>query len=116
MEFIKYSNIGTLNQRTISSMIMTGKRANELNIPVVFDPVGVGASTLRNKTAEDILSKVEVDVIRGNLLEISFIAGYKVSTKGVDAVKTDKKYDAVEIAKIVSNKYSCVVGTTGKAE
>ena len=37
-------NIGTLNERTIESMIASGKKANELNIPVVLDPVGAGAS------------------------------------------------------------------------
>ena len=42
-------NIGTLNRRTIESMVAAGKRANELGIPVVLDPVGAGASGLRNK-------------------------------------------------------------------
>lgn len=109
-------NIGTLNQRTIASMIMAGKKANELNIPVVLDPVGAGASTLRNKTTQEILSNVKVDVIRGNLSEISFIAGLKASTKGVDTAIVDGKNDAVDIAKLVTNKYCCVVGITGKVD
>ena len=37
-------NIGTLNERTIATMLKTGKRANELSHPVVLDPVGTGAS------------------------------------------------------------------------
>lgn len=109
-------NIGTLNQRTIASMIMAGKKANELNIPVVLDPVGAGASTLRNKTTQEILSQVKIDVIRGNLSEISFIAGFKASIKGVDTAMVDEKNDAVGIAKIVSNRYYCVVGITGKVD
>ena len=36
-------NIGTLNERTIKSMFISGKKANELNIPVLLDPVGAGA-------------------------------------------------------------------------
>ena len=40
-------NIGTLNRRAITSMLIAGKRANELNHPVVLDPVGAGASKLR---------------------------------------------------------------------
>ena len=36
-------NIGTLNTRTIESMVIVGKKANELHHPVVLDPVGVGA-------------------------------------------------------------------------
>jgi hydroxyethylthiazole kinase len=109
-------NIGTLNQRTIASMIMAGKKANEFNIPVVLDPVGAGASTLRNKTVQEILSQVKIDVIRGNLSEISFLAGFKASTKGADTAKVDEKNNTVDIAKIVSNRYSCVVGITGKVD
>ena len=51
-------NIGTLNQRTVASMLAAGKRANKLGIPVVFDPVGAGASKLRNDTTEEILEQV----------------------------------------------------------
>ncbi|HCW03878.1 MAG TPA: hydroxyethylthiazole kinase [Clostridium sp.] len=109
-------NIGTLNQTTIASMIKAGRKANELNIPVVLDPVGAGASTLRNRTVEEILSQVKVAVIRGKLSELSFIAGYEASTKGVDAAKSDEKYDALEIGKLVANRYSCVVGITGKID
>lgn len=32
-------NIGTLNKRTIQSMIKAGKKANMLGIPVIFDPL-----------------------------------------------------------------------------
>lgn len=44
-------NIGTLNSRTITSMLIAGKRANELNHPVVLDPVEVGSSKFRIETA-----------------------------------------------------------------
>ncbi len=75
-------NIGTLNQRTIESMILAGKRANELGIPVVFDPVGAGASKLRNETTQRILEQVEISILRGNLSEVSYVAGLSASTKG----------------------------------
>ena len=41
-------NIGTLNQRTIASMVKSGKKANEKNIPVILDPVGAGATSVCN--------------------------------------------------------------------
>ncbi|HQD50545.1 MAG TPA: hydroxyethylthiazole kinase [Defluviitaleaceae bacterium] len=109
-------NMGTLNKRTISSMIMAGKKANELNIPVILDPVGAGASGLRNKTVSDILSEVKVNVIRGNLSEISFIGGLEASTRGVDTAVEDEKNDAVELAKRIADKYSCIVSVTGKVD
>ena len=57
-------NIGTLNQRTIPAMLAAGKRANELGHPVVLDPVGAGASTLRTDTALRLLNEVKLAVIR----------------------------------------------------
>ena len=48
-------NIGTLNERTIKSMLLAGKKANELSHPVVLDPVGAGASSLRTNTAKLLL-------------------------------------------------------------
>lgn len=109
-------NIGTLNKRTIASMIVAAKKANGLKIPVILDPVGAGASRLRNKTVEYILSQIKVDVIRGNLSEVSFIAGLEVFTKGVDSAIEDEKNDAMEISKLVSQKYSCIVAITGKED
>ena len=35
-------NIGTLNSRTVASMLIAGKEANRLSHPVVLDPVGAG--------------------------------------------------------------------------
>ena len=62
-------NMGTLNQRTVTSMIAAGRRANDREIPVIFDPVGAGVSTLRNRTIEQILSQVKISILRGNLSE-----------------------------------------------
>lgn len=39
-------NIGTLNERTVASMIKAGKKANALGHPVILDPVGAGASAI----------------------------------------------------------------------
>lgn len=106
-------NMGTLNQRTIRSMLAAGKKANELGIPVIFDPVGAGASLLRNTSALEILDSVKIDIIRGNLSEISFVAGMKASTNGVDSAKEDENNDSTAVAKSVAQKYRCVVVITG---
>ena len=70
-------NIGTLNSRTISAMLIAGKKANELQHPVVLDPVGTGASRLRTETAMKILEEVQITVIRGNISEIKTLASGK---------------------------------------
>jgi hydroxyethylthiazole kinase len=109
-------NIGTLNERTIESMIASGKKANELNIPVVFDPVGAGASEFRNVTTKRIIDEVKISVLRGNMSEVKFIAGLQATTKGVDASEADTNGgndEGVDVAKNLANKLNCTVAITG---
>ena len=42
-------NIGTLNADKVKAMILAGKAANKKGIPVIFDPVGCGATSFRNR-------------------------------------------------------------------
>ncbi|MDR3290195.1 MAG: hydroxyethylthiazole kinase [Rickettsiales bacterium] len=106
-------NIGTLNVRTINSMLLAGQIANGKKIPVVLDPVGAGASNLRNETTIKLLKEVKFAVIRGNASEIGFILGVSNATKGVDVSEKDKNLDKIEVAKQVATKYNCVVVITG---
>ena len=82
-------NIGTLNARTIQSMLAAGRRAAALNLPVVLDPVGAGASALRTQTACDLLRSIPFAVIRGNVSEIKALMGGGGTTRGVDADEKD---------------------------
>lgn len=109
-------NIGTLNKRTVESMIVSGKKANELGIPVVFDPVGAGASGFRNETTRRIMTEIKIDIIRANLSEMSFIAGLQVSTKGVDSSEADASNDSKMVAECVSKRYNCVAAITGETD
>lgn len=109
-------NIGTLNQRTVESMLDAGLRANKSGVPVVFDPVGAGASAFRNETVQKILDNIKVSIIRANLSEMCYIAGIQVSTKGVDSSEADAGNDAVAVAKSVAEKYNCVAAVTGATD
>ena len=82
-------NIGTLNARTIPSMLAAGKHARALGHHVVLDPVGAGASRLRTETALRILHEVRPTVIRGNISEIRTLAVGSGTTQGVDADAAD---------------------------
>lgn len=111
-------NIGTLNSRTIESMIKAGKRANQLNHPVILDPVGAGASKLRTDATFKLLKEVKFTVIRGNISEIKTVHVGMGSTKGVDAdvadAITDENLDeAILFAKELSKKLNCVIAITG---
>ncbi len=111
-------NIGTLNTRTIDSMLIAGKRANDLNHPIVLDPVGAGASKLRTDTAMRLLKEVKFSVIRGNISEIKTLASGSGTTKGVDADVADKVTEnnldeAVAFAKAFAEKTGAVIVITG---
>jgi hydroxyethylthiazole kinase len=111
-------NIGTLNSRTIASMLIAGKRANELCHPVVLDPVGAGASKLRTETAMQLLEEVSFTVIRGNISEIKTLASGRGTTKGVDADVADKVTeenldDVITFAKAFAKKTGAVIAITG---
>lgn len=105
-------NIGTLNETDVEAMIIAGKAANEVNIPVIFDPVGAGATAYRTKTAQRILQEVNVSILRGNASEIASVAGEQVRTKGVDA--GDVQGDVVHVAKKAARTFRCTVVVTGK--
>lgn len=111
-------NIGTLNKRTIVSMLKAAKKANVLNHPVVLDPVGAGASSLRTDTTFKLLEEVKFSVIRGNISEIKTVATGAGTTQGVDAdvndnVTEQNLKEAVEFAKQLSKKVSSVIVITG---
>ncbi len=111
-------NIGTLNSNTISSMLIAGTRSNELSHPILLDPVGAGASTLRTNTALTLINNLKPTVIRGNISEIKALAFRESSTKGVDAdiadVVTDSNLDdAITFAKNFANTTSAVIAITG---
>lgn len=111
-------NIGTLNKSSIEGMMIAGKKANELNHPVLLDPVGAGASTLRTKTAVDIIENIKLTIIRGNISEIKTLALGSGTTKGVDAdvadAVTDETLDnAVKFVKDFAKKSGSIIAITG---
>ncbi|WP_373484383.1 hydroxyethylthiazole kinase [Acetobacterium sp.] len=111
-------NIGTLNERTVAAMIKAGKKANALGRPVILDPVGAGASTLRTNTVFELLKKVQFSVIRGNVSEIKTIASGSGTTKGVDAdvsdaISAETLDQMIVFAKALSEKTGAVIAITG---
>lgn len=111
-------NIGTLNSRTIQSMLKAGKRANALGRPVVLDPVGAGASSLRTNTTNQLLEQVRFTVIRGNSSEIKMVALGTGDTQGVDAAAADATTQenlpqVAKYAKELAGRTGAVIAITG---
>lgn len=114
-------NIGTLNERTIHSMLAAGKKANELNIPIVLDPVGAGATTYRTAMAKKLIKELNISIIKGNISEVSTLYGIDAKTKGVDAEEPidspeNSMESKIEIAKRLALKLNCVIAVTGATD
>lgn len=116
-------NMGTPGERRGQAMLAAGKAANANGIPVLLDPVGVGASTFRRKMAEELLEAVTFTAIRGNMSEIrtlSELAEKKVTGSSggvdvcpVDVVTEETLAEAVTFVKAVSKRLGAVVAVTG---
>ncbi len=112
-------NIGTLNSRTVEAMIKAGKKANELNIPVILDPVGAGASKFRTDTTFRLMDEVKFSVIRGNMSEIKIVGRADTSgTRGVDVsvydTITEENIDnSLRYIKSLAKRISTVIAVTG---
>jgi len=107
-------NIGTPNRENVDAMISAGKAANETGIPVILDPVGVGATKYRMDAARRILREVKVSVIKGNPGEIGALAGAGGRMKGVDSEGLDG--DPVKTCISLSKDTGAVVAMTGAVD
>lgn len=107
-------NIGTLYPETVEAMLLAGKSANQLGVPVVLDPVGAGATAYRTETARRILSEVRVAVVRGNAGEISILAGRQAEVRGVDSISAEEDMGAV--ARELAADLGCVTAVTGPVD
>jgi hydroxyethylthiazole kinase len=107
-------NIGTLSDEWIDSMVLAGKKANNINIPVILDPVGSGATSYRTASADKIIKEVKLSVIRGNASEILSLRKVNSSTKGVDSVY--KSEDALHSAKMLAKELKTVIAITGAVD
>ncbi|MGI6143568.1 MAG: hydroxyethylthiazole kinase [bacterium] len=107
-------NTGTLTPDSVKSMLLAGKKANALGVPVILDPVGVGASRLRKKAVAELLTRVKISVLKGNASEIKFLSGLDTGIKGVDATADSKGSE--KAARDLAGQLGCVVAITGKRD
>jgi hydroxyethylthiazole kinase len=104
-------NIGTLTSDWIDAMELAGKKANELGIPVILDPVGAGATKFRIEASKRLLSNIKISIARGNAAEIAVLAGIAAEVKGVESIGASK--DPEDIAREFAAIYGCTAAITG---
>jgi hydroxyethylthiazole kinase len=84
-------NIGTPTPRSAEAMALAAQAAKARRIPIVLDPVAVGATKLRRSLADRLLEIAPSSVIRGNQAEIAVLAGLPALARGVDAAESSEK-------------------------
>lgn len=107
-------NLGTPSPERVRAMLVAGRAANAHNIPIVFDPVGVGVSAFRRESAAQILNTLRVAVTRGNAAEIGALAGIGGAASGVDA--GDREYDRARVASVVAATHRTVAVISGAVD
>ncbi len=118
-EMVQYAgalvlNYGTLSGPWIEAMLLAGRAANRLGVPIVLDPVGAGATRLRTETGHLLLEELNISIVRGNAGEIAALAGAGGKVKGVDSLGTEG--DPVEAARRAARAWGGVVAMTGKRD
>lgn len=107
-------NIGTLSTPWIDAMLIAGRAANRLHIPVVLDPCGSGASRFRTETAQMLIREVHPTIIRGNASEIRSLIQLETNVKGVDSNHTPDQ--VIDDARALSLLSGCVVSVSGEVD
>ena len=108
-------NMGTPGERREQAMLAAGKAANGNGIPVVLDPVGVGASAFRRKMAEELLEAVTSEIRTLSELAEKKVTGSSggVDVCPVDVVTEETLAEAVTFVKAVSKHLGAVLAVTG---
>lgn len=107
-------NIGTLSSDWIAGMKLAAGVYKAASKPIVFDPVAVGATRLRNAAAADLIA-IGPTVIRGNASEIMALSGGTgVASKGVDSSASSNA--ALDSAVALARSSGAVVAVTGETD
>ena len=91
--------------------VLAGAAANRRGIPVVLDPVGVGASPWRLENIRQLLQEVHPAILRANYGEAAALLGLSAAEHGVDSLTVP--IDAAACAKALAQKLGIVVVLSG---
>ena len=100
-------NTGTPDRDKFDACRRAGLRANACKVPVVLDPVGVGASRWRLKNISSLLAEVQPAIIRANLGEAMALLGGDALGHGVDS-EDGSSGAARRAARALAKKYGCI--------
>lgn len=100
-------NLGTLNEEFINLCEYTCRIANQLNKPIIIDPVGAGASTYRTVTNRKLIDDFNIAIIRGNAYEIAALSGLPT---------TFEEDELIENAQLLSKSRNTAIVMSGEID
>ncbi len=110
-------NLGTLDSTRLRAMEQAIKVSHRKNIKVVLDPVGVHASFFRKEAALRLISRYNIDVIKGNLSEIKCLIDNDSDSKfiGIDSLENGIKENCElrEKIRVYAKRNKTVIVVTG---
>lgn len=107
-------NLGNITDARMESMMISAKVANENNIPIVMDVVGIACSALRKTFANELLQKARFNVIKGNYSEIYALNSADYTASGVDAENFPDIKSIQKMAVNLATKHNTIVLASGK--
>ncbi|MFD1513629.1 hydroxyethylthiazole kinase [Halomarina rubra] len=107
-------NMGTVSETGEAAMVAAGEAAADHGVPVVVDPVGVGATPTRDRVAERLVTDLDVAVVKGNYGEVTALAGADSEVRGVESV--GEYADIAETAMALAARVDAVVVASGEVD
>ncbi|KAL2201299.1 Hydroxyethylthiazole kinase family-domain-containing protein [Corynascus similis CBS 632.67] len=110
-------NMGSVDPSGLSNYLKALKAYNLQGRPVVFDPVGAGATSLRREAVKTIMANGYLDVIKGNEGEIKTVFGNsQEQQRGVDSSSTLDASQKAKLVRELASRERNVVIMTGKTD
>lgn len=111
-------NMGTITPDIMDAYQAGVKAYNAAGNPVLFDPVGGGATTLRREAIRSLLKAGFYSVIKGNEGEIGAVIGTSTAQqRGVDSgPSTSNAQQKAEMVKALAQRERCIVLLTGATD
>ncbi|KAL2047137.1 hypothetical protein N7G274_001156 [Stereocaulon virgatum] len=111
-------NMGTVTPEGLLNYTSAMRAYNEVGGPILFDPVGAGATEVRRRAVKTLMSNGYFNVIKGNENEILTVLGESTGQqKGVDSgASTSEEAEKVRLVKTLAARERNVVLMTGKTD
>ncbi|MEE1043733.1 MAG: hydroxyethylthiazole kinase, partial [Clostridia bacterium] len=109
-------NLGNITDVRMKSMLISSAIANENDIPVVLDLVGIACSDLRRNFAHKLVENNKMALIKGNYSEINALYNSAYKSAGVDGDSSLGVDDIEKVSVKLALKYNTMILASGKTD